>query len=430
MASVYHADSVGYGAVLERQALANIGKLILLSISTYVVFALLRVVYNIWLHPLSRFPGPKLRSGTPLINLLDEIKGTQVENTKLLHGKYGPVVRISPDSLSFNTAQAWRDIYQVKPGENEIQKDMHFFTQNTNKTPSILVSNTEDHARIRKLVINGFSDSALRAQEPTMTHYIKILMSKLKHQVDGPAKGKVDLVSWYIFTTFDTIGDLCFNETFDALDTGSYHPWMRNVLAGIKNGRFVRLQRAYPFFTFFVQMYRLLQGSGANLNTAREEHLRYTAQMTRQRLTATNLERDDIVTPIMKRNGPNGMTDAEIGQTLVLLTTAGSEPTAAALSGITYHLASKPDKLARLTREVREAFDDPDKINNAAAQKLPYLRATIEEGLRLYPPVPSRFPRRTEVDGIVIDGYTIPKNVSTSLPKSNSVGSLYKADNG
>lgn len=111
------------------------------------------------------------------------------------------------------------------------------------------------------------------------------------------------------------------------------------------------------------------------------------------------------------RNGPKGMSDAELGQTLVLLTTAGSEPTAAGLSGATYHLLNNPEKLARLTAEVRDAFADPEEIDNLSSQKLPYLRAVIEESLRLYPPVPSRFPRRTEVDGIIIDGHVIPKNV-------------------
>jgi cytochrome P450 len=122
----------------------------------------------------------------------------------------------------------------------------------------------------------------------------------------------------------------------------------------------------------------------------------------------------------MKKNGPNGMTEAEIGQTLVLLTTAGSEPTAAGLSGATYHLLNNPDKLARLVKEIREAFPDLDQVDNRAAQKLPYLHAVIEESLRLYPPVPSRFPRRTSRDGIVIDGHVVPKNVRYALTQQKT----------
>ncbi|KAI0009074.1 cytochrome P450 monooxygenase-like protein [Xylariaceae sp. FL0662B] len=400
--------------IINGGLFAKVGKTLLAVILGAVLLQLLQIVYNIWLHPLSKFPGPRLRSGIHLINYLDEIYGTQVANTKLLHDKYGPVVRISPDSLSFSTAQAWKDIYQVKPGEPEIQKDMNFFTQNTNKTPSILVSNTADHARIRKLVINGFSDSALRSQEPTMTHYIRILIDQLKRKVDGPEKGKVDIMSWYIFATFDTIGDLCFNETFQALETGTYHPWMKTVLAGIKNGRWIRLQHAYPFLTWMTRTYKFLTSGQSHLNIAREQHLKYTAQKTQKRLADTK-PRDDIVTPIVKKNGPKGMSEAEIGQSLVLLTTAGSEPTAAGLSGATYHLLNNPDKLARLVREVRESFSDAEQINNAATQKLPYLHAVIEESLRLYPPVPSRFPRRTEIDGLVIDGHVVPKNTSVGV---------------
>lgn len=73
-----------------------------------IVVVVSKTIYNVFLHPLSGFPGPPLRSAVHLINYLEEIRGYQVKNAKLLHDKYGPVVRISPDSLSFNTARSWR----------------------------------------------------------------------------------------------------------------------------------------------------------------------------------------------------------------------------------------------------------------------------------------------------------------------------------
>jgi len=167
----------------------------------------------------------------------------------------------------------------------------------TDHPPPVLVSNTEDHARIRKLVINAFSDNALRQQEPIMVSYIKTLIKQLKDRVGSPGGDRVDIMSWYIFTTFDTIGDLCFNETFGALETGTYHPWMKTVLGGIKNGRWIRLQHAYPGLAYAMRAYRFLTSGQSHLNSAREEHLKYTARMTQKRL-ADKSERDDIVTPV------------------------------------------------------------------------------------------------------------------------------------
>lgn len=111
------------------------------------------------------------------------------------------------------------------------------------------------------------------------------------------------------------------------------------------------------------------------------------------------------------------MSRPEIAQTLILLVTAGSEPTAAGLSGATFNLLRNQAALACLQAEVRNAFSSADEITNHSAQQLPYLRAVIEEALRLYPPVPSRFPRRTGKGGAVIDGHFVPENVLfLSLP--------------
>jgi hypothetical protein len=39
-----------------------------------------------------------------------------------MHEKYGDVVRLAPDDLSFATKQAWKDIYMHRPGHKESKK--------------------------------------------------------------------------------------------------------------------------------------------------------------------------------------------------------------------------------------------------------------------------------------------------------------------
>lgn len=68
------------------------------------------------------------------------------------------------------------------------------------------VSNQTDHTRIRKLLAHAFSDGALLEQEPLLTFYFNLLVAKLKQQIDGPAHGRVDMMAYYNFTTFDIIG--------------------------------------------------------------------------------------------------------------------------------------------------------------------------------------------------------------------------------
>lgn len=98
-------------------------------------------------------------------------------------------------------------------------------------------------------------------------------------------------------------------------------------------------------------------------------------------------------------------------RTLVL---AGSETTATALAGLTYHLLHNPETLRHLTEEVRAAFTDSSQIDADSTAALPYLFAVIEEGLRLFPPVPSGMPRICP--GAYIDGHYVPKGVRPSPP--------------
>lgn len=115
---------------------------------------------------------------------------------------------------------------------------------------------------------------------------------------------------------------------------------------------------------------------------------------------------------ILRKNSDKGMTRPELYQTLVLLLTGGTEPTASGMSGIVYNILSHPKVLQRLTKEISSEFSQGQEILNAKTSALPYLNAVISESLRIYPPVPARFPRRTGKQGNEIDGYSVPKDVS------------------
>ena len=69
--------------------------------------------------------------------------------------------------------------------------------------------------------------------------------------------------------------------------------------------------------------------------------------------------------------------------------------------------------LAKLTEEVRSAFETTKDITFRSAANLPYLDAALKETLRVYPPAAIRLPRRTPADGAVIDGHFVPADASS-----------------
>lgn len=96
---------------------------------------------------------------------------------------------------------------------------------------------------------------------------------------------------------------------------------------------------------------------------------------------------------------------------LVSSSLAGSETTATTLSGLTYYLSRNPRVYKLLTGEIRSSFSAYNELTGLSTAKLPYLNAVIEEGLRIYPPVPIGMPRVSP--GETVDAYYLPLGTVT-----------------
>jgi cytochrome P450 len=81
-------------------------------------------------------------------------------------------------------------------------------------------------------------------------------------------------------------------------------------------------------------------------------------------------------------------------------------------------LMKNPEKMSKLVRSIDEAFDNgtltqPIQYNHA--MKVPYLRAVIQESLRLFPPFGVPMPRYAPAQGLQISGYHIPAGSKVSF---------------
>lgn len=89
-----------------------------LSLGSFVLgtaLLLAVVVYRLFLHPLSRIPGPRLAAVTNCWLAYHVRNGRMLQLGKTLHAEYGPAVRVGPDEVWFNTKDAFRLIYSKLP---------------------------------------------------------------------------------------------------------------------------------------------------------------------------------------------------------------------------------------------------------------------------------------------------------------------------
>lgn len=367
----------------------------------YIAF---NVIYNIFFHPLRHFPGPFWWRASRIPFCLQLLQGTFSFRILTLHEKYGDVVRIAPNELSFSNPRAWKDIHGHRSqGEPEFEKWQRFYRPIPSMPTDVVNAGRDEHTALRRQLAHGFSDRNMRGQEPIIKKYIDVLIKRLHERGENGAK-PVDLASWYNFTTFDVIGDLSFGEPFGCLDNSDYHPWVKAIFQMGRVGVFLLTASHYPLVKR-----ALLAMVPEKAKREREGHLAFTKAKLQRRLDL-NTARPDLIEGLLKKDLSLDKLEANAS----ILIIGGSETTATLLSGVTFFLMTHPEQLKKLTLEIRSTFESEDAINFQSVNSLPYLLACLDEALRLYPPVPNGLPRVVPVGGAAVAGHFVPENVSSS----------------
>ncbi len=119
---------------------------------------------------------------------------------------------------------------------------------------------------------------------------------------------------------------------------------------------------------------------------------------------------EDFLTLLLRAEGPDGLTRAEVEDNIITFIGAGHETTARALGWTLYCLAEAPWEREPIEREIDAVLSqerDPAKWLDA----MPKTRAAFEEAMRLYPPAPSinREPIETDTykDLTLVKGATV-----------------------
>lgn len=276
----------------------------------FFVSSISQNLYSAFLGPLSKFPGPKSRAFSFLPWMRTNLKGTDNIDLPALHQKYGNVVRIAPNSLSFvGTGQTWKDIYGFrKHGQAEVAKDPSFYGTGINNTPGLITADHHTHGRQRKIVSHAFSDRALKEQEPLLKHWATLLTTKLAEQSQ---QGKdINMLKMYNCTTFDIMGDLTFAEPLNMLEDGEYSPWVKTIFGNIKFGTRLRVVKNINNFIKFV--IETVLGLIPSLRAKQWEHWKYTTDRVDRRLSNTP-ERPDLYSRILEKSqGPDGLSLQEM----------------------------------------------------------------------------------------------------------------------
>ncbi|KAJ6020713.1 cytochrome protein [Penicillium herquei] len=386
---------------------------------------------------LRKFPQLSIWSGISDIPYMRASQRGFRSHTVLEAHKNHPVLRIGPNSLSYSDVRAIKDIYGH--GTTCI-KDQFYVEVGGTHTHLADVVDKSEHARKRKVLSNAYAVKNLEEWEYKVSDMTGRLIeafdglctSLLK---EGTLPDRSDLtVDYRMWSNLFTIGaianiglseDIRFLENGDDLITSEkmdgttkkvhFRECLYNTAVAQSN-----LVWSYDWFKTLTRISKVVSSSYRQMWRLSDDWsgVVYNRATTRMKRYEDGEKLDDFFSVLMNDNNgkPHNLEWGEIVSEISIMMNAGSDTTAIATNATLYLLLKNPSCLQRLRDEVASVLDCDETV--AAYDKvrhLPYLRACIDEALRLYPPVSMNLPRRTPLEGATILDEFIAGDTSVSI---------------
>lgn len=147
-----------------------------------IVYYLSLIVYRLYFHPLSKFPGPKLAAMTYLYekyyDLVKAPGGQYCFHLEHLHQIYGPIIRINPSELHIRDPEYFNTVY----AGGSARRHRWERANTANGSPGSMASTgPHDLHRIRRNALNSYFSKAsvLRLEERIQSH-VGMLCQRLR----------------------------------------------------------------------------------------------------------------------------------------------------------------------------------------------------------------------------------------------------------
>lgn len=323
-----------------------------------------------------------------------------------LHDRYGDIVRVAPDELSYINEQAWQDIHG--PSRN-FPKDMRFYQASKSKAPSVVVAPDGVHARQKRAILRAFSEPALNSHERFLQPFVDTLIQKLR-QTTMATRGNsiVDMTEWYNYVMFDFMSFELFGEPLDCLESETYHPWVDMLFGSIKAWAFLSQSKYFPALSWIIKP--AVAVFCRDLLHHRTAKLASITKALEEREPESN--RPTFSTYLRASKNPRStLSTEEILSNHSFIMMAGSETTATLLSGCTFFVLKRPEVYEKLSSQIRHRFSCSSEMTFSSLADMSYLRAVLQEALRMYPPLPLGMPRVVPSGGAVVSGQFVPEKV-------------------
>ncbi|KIY46145.1 cytochrome P450 [Fistulina hepatica ATCC 64428] len=374
---------------------------------SFLVFILIRAIYQLFFSPLSAIPGPWYAAISDFWITTHVLRLQQCKVIQSLFEKYGPVVRIGPNKVVFCDLATSRSVYTL----HKFDKSVYYkslLTDNNDHAMSTLEH--APHAMRRKGYAPHYTPTNLAQFQPEMHDFVRELVHILNNV---SSKSSVDCLTLFRHLMVDVVvasshgcrlgavgkWSMGVNDSLSVaisdfpkrgIIRSTIPTWAWNLVCKIPNARWKLLCDSDKIMAEFVsaRVYemRALQNAG---KLGESEKMPMLQRLLNYRYSSTG----------------ELMPDADVISEAMGHMIAGADTSSTTLSYWFWELSRRPDIVKRLRAEVDEVMHDTMMIPDISVlMKLPYFNAFVKEGLRIYGSAPSLLervvPGSTSMNGV------------------------------
>ena len=275
----------------------------------------------------------------------------------------------------------------------------------------ITLSDEQRHNTLRRSIANAFTAKTTLDYEPHIDGTIEVLLTALRRE------SVFDLGAKLAFFGLDAAAGFAFNNSKSCLAADADVDDMITLTR--ERARHWSRWASIPGTEALIYrnpIARMLKGtSPTGVGAAAISKLK--ERTGDKPMLKEDSELPDLLTRFLEamEKNPETLDHAGIISLLMSTISGASDTTATAMTATMFHLLQNPETLAKLQQELESRSLSRPIPTFAEVSKLPYLHATIREGMRLFPPLSHPLERLVPAGGVEICGRFLPQGTSVGV---------------
>ncbi|KAK2589501.1 hypothetical protein QQS21_012822 [Conoideocrella luteorostrata] len=396
-----------------------------------LAYQVLQVIYRLTLHPLAKFPGPRIAAATKWYEFFFDVckgeGGQYAWEIQRMHEKYGPIIRINPDEIHIKDSSYFHTIYAPSPARRDKWAPAAAMAGNSKGS-----FGTVDHfAHRKRRAANSalFATKTVTSAQSQVYERVRNLGHALaKHYREGSVLRvhvevlafTTDLMTnWILGESLGCQTDVAVAEAWYA--TSQCLPRITPIVKQFPWIVTMALKLPPSLVKMVIPDLASLVSLRKSMYTAYQKHAQRKVRLESETGNDKTSQSFPTVFDVLDSSDlPRHEKDIHRQtQEAFVLVAAGTETAARTITACMFQLVSHPEIYARLRQELTDVMPHPNaKPSLKTLESLPYLTAVLKENLRNMQLITSRFPLQAHTD-LDYGEWTIPRMVPVSMTLSD-----------